>query len=456
MRRLLRIALWCACIFFVVVPLLFIFFAIEHSPAVVDVKTMNIDDAVRTRSFVRKAVRILLKNNDRPVAISATEDDLNGIFAIAHRSSKRIAGRTVISPQELNTSATITIPHTPWGDYINVHLKLLPSESGVHFEQVSLGRISLPDAVTRFITGLGLDLAFGFGEGRELLEAVDFVALTDSQVDVHLKAIPQMNQLIKKMKGRLGAFRDEARVMGDPDLVRDYYRHIMAISEQTSREESVSLGFYIGRLFEIARNQEGDAALENRAAILALGIYFGSWRVEQMIGPVRTKEMLRHHRLTSHVGLSGRRDLRLHFILSAALEIASESGVTHAAGEFKELLDAEEGGSGFSFVDLAADRAGVRFAEMATDPATAEKIQHHLSVNYSEDQFFPEIKNLPEGLSKKVFEDHFGDLESERYSALVRDVDVCLSQLPAYALRGAQSRAGGCDITYVVPEALLS
>ena len=32
-------------------------------------------------------------------------------------------------------------------------------------------------------------------------------------------------------------------------------------------------------------------------------------------------------------------------------------------GELKELLDSNEGGSGFSFADMAADAAGVRFAE---------------------------------------------------------------------------------------------
>ena len=69
--------------------------------------------------------------------------------------------------------------------------------------------------------------------------------------------------------------------------------------------------------------RSGDLADENRAAILATAIYFGSWRIESMIGKVRTDEMLLHRCKTKNVVLAGRTDLRLHFIISAALEIAS-------------------------------------------------------------------------------------------------------------------------------------
>ena len=51
--------------------------------------------------------------------------------------------------------------------------------------------------------------------------------------------------------------------------------------------------------------------------------------------------------------------------MSAGIKLIADSGISFAAGEFKELLDALSGGSGFSFADLAADRAGTHFAKMA-------------------------------------------------------------------------------------------
>jgi hypothetical protein len=62
--------------------------------------------------------------------------------------------------------------------------------------------------------------------------------------------------------------------------------------------------------------------------------------------------------ITRHIMLGGRQDLRLHFIVSLGIKVIADSGISFAAGEFKELLDALSGGSGFSFADLAADRAG--------------------------------------------------------------------------------------------------
>ncbi len=454
-KKSFRPIFWSVSVFFVVFPLTLLLLIVERVPVAADVSTMNTDNAVKTRALAKQVLRELLNENDRPITISVTEDELNGVFAIAHRAIPRTTGWAEISDAQLELSATVRLPETPLGAYLNFQLILLPSETGFYISEAVLGKIALPDAAARFLIRLGLDLAFGKGEGAYLLDAVNSVALRGKRVDVHLKPIPRMNQLVENMRGRLKEVRDEVRLMGDPAHVRDYYRHIMALSEQAPRQEALSFGYYMGRLFKIAREQAGDPVAENRAAILALGIYFGSWRVEQMIGPVRTEEMLRHTRATKHVGLAGRRDLRLHFIISAALEIASESGVTHAIGEFKELLDAGADGSGFSFADLAADRAGVRFAEVATDPETAILIQGRLSENAQEDQFFPDIAYLPEGLSQSVFERYFGSVESERYLLLVEAVDRCLSRLPVYVPEAQLSLINGCDITSVVPVSLL-
>ncbi len=455
MKRVIRILLWSGLIVFVLMPLVMVFLALEKKPLVFDAQIVRTGDAVRTGRFARQVAKDLLENTEKAHVLSVTEADLNALFTVGHRSIPRASAVSVISPELFELEGTLEIPNNIVGNYLNFRLNLLPSTSGFRVARATIGDLFLPEVVVRFLAEIGLDLLFGKNEGGPLLGAVDAVALKKGQIDVHLKPISNMPQLVQKMKSRVRLIRDEVALLGNPKDMRHYYAALIQMGKEVPSDQTVSLSYFTSQLFQMAMDRGGDPVIENRAAILALGIYLGSWRVEQLTGPVRTAKMKQEPRLDDVVVLAGRVDLRLHFLISAVLQIASESGVTHAIGEFKELLDAGEGGSGFSFVDLAADRAGVRFSEVATNKSTARYIQAWLSQHRGEDQFFPEIKNLPEGLSEAVFIYHFGNIESERYIQLVQNVDACLNQLPAYAPDQSLLETKGCDITYVVPAALL-
>jgi hypothetical protein len=131
--------------------------------------------------------------------------------------------------------------------------------------------------------------------------------------------------------------------------------------------------------------------------------------------------------------LGGRQDLRLHFIVSGGLKLLSEQGISSAIGEFKELLDADRGGSGFSFVDLAADRAGIRFVEVATDSAEgARRLQELLAARSEEALFFPIVADLPEDMPKAEFELRYKGLDSAAYQGLVYEIDRRIAQCPVY------------------------
>ncbi len=189
----------------------------------------------------------------------------------------------------------------------------------------------------------------------------------------------------------------------------------------------------MGPVFWLAQQRSvwSDPVAENRNAILALAMYFSSLQFERIIGPVRSGELLLHRPRFQKVRLAGRNDLVVHFITSAGLKIVANSGVSLAVGEFKELLDSG-GGSGFSFADLSAGRAGIRFAEVATDSKRARKLQSLLQGLPDEALFFPTIKGLPEGLSQVDFERIYSDVKSPSYKAMVNEIDRRISKLPAY------------------------
>lgn len=76
----------------------------------------------------------------------------------------------------------------------------------------------------------------------------------------------------------------------------------------------------------------------------------------------------------------GRKDWSRHFWVSAGLTVLSDGDRTMAVGLIKEIMDATPGGSGFSFADLAADRAGNLFALAAIrDEESARAMQQRFS-----------------------------------------------------------------------------
>lgn len=104
---------------------------------------------------------------------------------------------------------------------------------------------------------------------------------------------------------------------------------------------------------------------------------------------MRTGSLQGHRRRDKQIRLEGRNDLMLHFLVSAGVQLVSDHGAAMAIGEFKELLDSTGSGTGFSFVDLGADKTGLRFAEAATDSAGgAKRLQRLLAEAVSETAFY--------------------------------------------------------------------
>jgi hypothetical protein len=161
----------------------------------------------------------------------------------------------------------------------------------------------------------------------------------------------------------------------------------------------------------------------------------GHWRVETLIGNVidgRTmQQAVRTFRGTT---LRGRDDWPKHFFVSAALSVLAISSVSDAAGLLKEEVDAG-GGSGFSFGDLLADRAGATFAAIATrDEKTARTFQDRLAQGFRVDDFFPQADGLPEGLQDAELQARYGGVEGEGYRRLAGDIERRLQACAAYRM----------------------
>ena len=162
----------------------------------------------------------------------------------------------------------------------------------------------------------------------------------------------------------------------------------------------------------------------------------GHRRVEEFLGDVfpdgydhTARQALRR------VTVRERSDWTKHFCVSAAIAVLSDEVVSDAAGLLKEELDSDTGGSGFSFADLLADRAGTTFAARATrDNVSARIMQERLSRGFRVDEFFPQAADLPEGIPDAELQSHYGGVGGQAYNRLIDEIEQRIAACAAYRL----------------------
>ena len=167
-----------------------------------------------------------------------------------------------------------------------------------------------------------------------------------------------------------------------------------------------------------------DPVIENRAAILV--------SAAQAFGctPVEGGRTVR--RVTP--ALHRRDDLGRHFIASAALSVLLDRGFSDSVGLDKEVNDSREV-SGFSFPDLAANRAGARFGDLATASArSARRVQVWLEQAASDTDIMPEVRDLPEHLPEAVLKRRFGEPGAQEYQRVVQEIEARIASVPLYGV----------------------
>jgi hypothetical protein len=179
-------------------------------------------------------------------------------------------------------------------------------------------------------------------------------------------------------------------------------------------------------MFELARERSragGDAAAENRAALAVLTLFANNRHVGSVVPLARSWPRARPMQLT----LAGRPDFPLHFLVSAALATESTGVLSQAIGLYKEVTDARSG-SGFSFNDMAANRAGTRFGErLVREP---EAMQQALVRGVAEGELVPAVADLPEFLPEAEFVKRFGGVGAPAYEAVMADIERRIAALP--------------------------
>ncbi|MFZ5835412.1 MAG: hypothetical protein ACOY2B_08520 [Pseudomonadota bacterium] len=436
MKRILILLLLLIAIPPLGLGLLF-FSALQDNPAVVKRAAMaNTENAERVKMLVNK-YRSNALSSEGMAELPITGQDLESIIAFAVRGLPTARADAQINAEGLDARLTIALPANPAGRYLNLGFGIMPSDQGVILEYVSFGDHVFSAQYLVPALSWGLDLILGPGSGDTLTSIISKVRFADDKM--FLTVAPgqdRSDKLSQRLNSLFDRIKDNEQLrIADPEIVQIYFSRLQEVAAEV-RGGYVSLTQYIRPVFELAVSRSGSAGAqavtENQAAIMALAIYFGDSRMKKMVAATG-QNYFGGSRLGSHnVTVKRRHDLVQHYLTSAGLQIAAGVGVANAIGEFKEIADTLRGGSGFSFSDIAGDRAGVVLAEQASDIKIALRIQQKLSRVKNEDEFFPDINGLPDNLTQQEFERRFGDVESALYLELLADIERRIVQTPVY------------------------
>lgn len=395
---------------------LLLLFALDDTPLLKRHQGLSREDIQRAKQLLQ----INPAEFDQVKTIILNQKDVNiaASYLLNHFVENTV--HIQVSENMLIAQIAIFVPRTIWGRYLDFSFKLIQKGDAIRIKSFKIGEISIPDSAANFLIPKIVKvspLKTYWQVGERYIKAVRFTA--DGLEVSYLGAIVDASKQLAIQKHR-----------EYPNL-HLYQQQINDIVNQHDAAWLLSLTDLMQPLFLSAyqRSDEDTAIRENRAVIIAVAsyIYRQELRHYLPVGLVYSKEY--------PVYAYKRIDIPQHFIASALLAAVDASVLGEQLGIDKELGDAARGGSGFSFIDLAADRAGARFGKLAVaSPKQARTLQRRVAQIKDYTEIIPNIKGLPEQLDEPAFKARFGNTDSPLYRSMISEIDDRIEALPLYRI----------------------
>jgi hypothetical protein len=412
MKTLLRILLCCVAAIMVVVTML-IFFGISDQPE------LKLDWAI-TQADVSRAKKILHEGSktrpDEIGTIKLTLADLNlaGNYLL-NRFSK---GKALIALKDhkIRFAVTATLPKNALGKYVNISFRL-GHENGNPLPTLTkfkAGKLLLPSKVAAFV----IDTVIKHTALNEYFllatDPIKVVTIDDDRIAITYHPSQATLSTARDLLTHQSISGNQANI---------YQSKLMEIVRRHDPDWRLSLADLLKPLFALAyqRSTLETTIDENRIVINTINDYVNNPKIGGNL-PQPYYPVFLYKRI----------DLAQHFIGAAAITASVNSQIAQVLGEEKELQDAQVG-SGFSFVDLAADKAGTRFGELATaNPSSARKMQQAMATIKDYTDFMPDPRNLPEHMDEETFKKLYGSVNSEAYQKVSQQIDALISATPIF------------------------
>lgn len=401
--------------------------AVQDKPTLKKPASINLQD-IKNAQQLAKRFDPRLMSSDKVTEIRATTRELNTVLKGAMAALPNVLTTVKVARFGILIGMSVELPENPLGRYLNIRTVIASSSRGLRFYRLYIGKVEVPQQLIEPALHYALNAIVGKGKADPILKSVRSVKVLGPTVYVRFQ--PPAD-LIKDIRT---AAKKRIQI-SSPEVVKPYYNLIEKLAAQHSSKSRVSLTEFVRPLFNLAskRSTSGDPIKENRAAVLAMVLYFGDDRFERFIGDVRTAQQKSKRRSISYVRLNGRHDFVQHFAISAGLTLTGGEDTANIIGVLKEVKDAASKKSGFSFTDIGADRLGVRFAKKATENRKkALEFQSVLSTATSERRFFPTFTDLPEGMTTAQFKTRYRDTKSQKYKDEIAKIDRRINAIGMY------------------------
>ena len=382
-------------------------------------------DVQLTPNEVKQAKKLFKEHDPRSLqhgevkTITVSKQDLDlALNYLVHLVGK---GASIVTATDgyLMSKTTVKLPKNPVGQFINVDLGISQTQNLPQLAHLRIGQLTIPQWLAEKSLQLALSRAYHNTGSPAANEVIHQVAIHPD----HVQITYQWNSAITDV------VRSAIVSPEDQERLKAYHQRLTQITTTIGQQSTVSLVTLMQPLFALAqeRSKDGNVIQENRAVVLVLADYINGRGLRRLAPDSEHWAQPIQHKVT----LSERKDFSQHFIISAALAMEGGDVISNAIGLMKEVDDSR-GGSGFSFTDLGADKAGTRFGQLVTTSQSGPQLQQKLARAIREQDFMPETGDLPEGLSEAEFVQRFGGVDSPRYNQVVAKIDQRIADLPLY------------------------
>ena len=402
-----------------------LFFLITSKPVSTQ-RTIETSDVTTAQRVLSDTVQHLARPNGN-IKLVFEQQQLDALMNVASYALPQVEFSGVLNPFGVALYGQANLPLNWPKRGVQTSCLFMPSDKGFAIEHCKLGAITMPGWVAnpllRFMVRSVIappadqQLLALFAKGQLINNRLHFEAANASPIKLSLH--PQIHQ-------PFGLGAEESAAAADIEF---YLQQLKQLQRQHKRERR--LAFFAHELLLVAskRADNSDIATEYKNALWALAVAFASKRFIYYANPAITPQQVPN---MPPMLLNGRRDLTLHFLYSAVLQMLGNTQLSQQIGNLKEILDADRdnGGSGFSFVDLAADRAGTHFAEHLA-AVTPQQLRQFNSLTF-EQAIMPPTRDLPEGLTEQQVQQQLGGYNGAGFKQLEQDINRRINELTLY------------------------
>lgn len=413
------------CLLIVITPIILVvtlLFSLEHSPAA------QSGHQPLTHLQVNRAKALLRQNDPRKLKkgqLKTTSLNESELKLLGTHLLSRLDGQfnVALIQNQINFTTSFKVPALQPNTYLNLLGELSVLENRINLEHFQIGSLTLPSTLTEQFIRLILKSTLGPEPFDKLKSSIIGLRSENKRLHIRYQWEPELLELAR------------SSIVSEEHQQRLYhYRNQLNELLSSTSQRTLSLDTLVNPLFSEARHRSSseNAHLENRAVLMVLGQYL-SGRGEKLLFPEKKITPYPKKRIT----LLGRVDYAQHFIISAAMSATGNDKISDLIGLQKELEDSEKG-SGFSFTDLAADRAGNYLGKISTLSAGyGDKFQTFMTTDKGERRYMVSVSGLPEGLRGKEFKNRFGSTQTAQFKEVETIIDQRIRNTPLRHQMGA-------------------